>query len=192
MDDGLSNLTDQELVSLCQARSGKDERPFAELFRRYHLFVRRVLFRYFIREQDVEDLTQEVFLRAYHGLQQFAGRSSLKTWLFSIAANSAKNELRKRSRRPAIIEQALLEFEEQLPDFSVPDYQYIFRQQAFEKSFSQLAPAEQQILQLKDIDELTYQEIAGHLNISVSAAKMRVQRARLAMKTFYQENTYEQ
>ena len=191
MDDALSSLTDQELVSLCIARSGKDERPFAELFRRHHLFVQRVLSRYFVREQDVEDLTQEVFLSAYRGLQQFEGRSSLKTWLFSIATNSAKNELRKRSRRPSIIEQALLEIEEQFPDFAETAPQQMIRQQAFERAFSQLAPAEQQILQLKDIEELTYDEIASQLDLSVSAAKMRVQRARLAMKTFYQENTHE-
>ena len=189
----LSHLTDTELVSLCLARSSKDERPFSEIFHRYHTFVERVLFRYFSREQDVEDMAQEVFFKAYRSLEQFEGRSSLKTWLFSIAANTAKNELRKRSRRPAVVDQSLQEMEEVLPGEAESLSQHnIHQQQAFQQVFSQLSPQEQEILLLKDVEELTYEEIASQLNLSVSAAKMRVQRARLAIKNFYQEKNHVQ
>lgn len=191
--NNFSHLTDTELVELCLVRSGKDERPFAEIFDRYHAFVVRVLYRYFSREQDVEDVAQEVFFKAYRNLEQYEGRSSLKTWLFSIAANTAKNELRKRSRRPAVIDQSLQEMDEFLPGEaeSLPQHN-IHQRQAFQQAFSQLSTQEQEILLLKDFEELTYEEIASQLNLSVSAAKMRVQRVRLAMKNHYQENAHEQ
>ncbi|MBL6961195.1 MAG: RNA polymerase sigma factor [Anaerolineales bacterium] len=192
MDD-LSHLTDTELISLCLARSSKDERPFAEIFHRHHAIVARVIFRYFPHEQDVEDLAQEVFFKAYRSLEQYEGRSSLKTWLYSIATNTAKNELRKRSRRPVVVDQSLQEMEEVLPDEAeaLPKHN-IHQQQTFQQAFSQLSAPEQEILLLKDAEELTYEEIAGQLNLSVSAAKMRVQRARLAMKTYYQEKDHVQ
>ena len=191
--DTLSNLTDPELTALCLARSGKDERPFAELFRRHHLFVERALFRYFPREQDVEDLSQEVFFKAYRSLAQFEGRSSLKTWLFSIATNTAKNELRNRARRPNLSDKSLQDMGEFLFDHDQTQPQHLsHEQQVLQQAFSKLSMQEQEILLLKDVQEMTYEEISSQLNLSVSATKMRVQRARLAMKKQVQENEYEE
>lgn len=191
MDD-LRSLSDQELISLAIVRGTKDERPFTELFHRYHLFVSRVLYRYFPLTEDVEDLTQEVFFKAYRGLKEFHGRSSLKTWLFSIASNTAKNEIRNRSRRPALIENPLDEIAGQLRDETKNEPHALFQQQQdFSASFARLEPRDQEILLFKDIESLSHEEISQRLHISVSASKMRVQRARQTMKKLYQEQDYE-
>ena len=189
----VSSLTDEELIALCLARGSKDERPITEIFHRHHAFVARVLFRYFPNEEDVEDLAQDVFFKVYRSIHTFEGRSSLKTWLFSIATNTAKNELRKRSRRPAVIDRSLQELEMQLPDSDETRPQYaIPQQEVFQQAFTQLSPDEQKILLLKDARALTYEEIASQLNLSVSAAKMRVQRARLAMRKYSQGDQNDQ
>lgn len=187
----LHSLSDQELISIAITRGAKDERAFNELFHRYHLFVSRVLYRYFPLAEDVEDLTQEVFFKAYRGLGQFGGRSSLKTWLFSIANNTAKNELRNRSRRPALAENSVDEFEEFLPDESQDSLKALFRREDFLMSFAQMEAHEQQVLLLKDVEGLSYEEIARRLQISLSASKMRVQRARQTLRKIYQEQDHE-
>jgi RNA polymerase sigma-70 factor (ECF subfamily) len=79
-----SKLSDFDLVSLCIKFGSKDERPFIELFQRHTTYVNRILWRYFPSEQDVEDLTQEVFFKIYRNLAQFESRSTLKTWIFTI------------------------------------------------------------------------------------------------------------
>jgi RNA polymerase sigma-70 factor, ECF subfamily len=190
--DNFTNLSDQEVVSLCLARFGKDERPFAEIFQRHHIFVERVLFRYFSREEDIEDLSQEVFFKVYRGLKQFEGRSSLKTWLFRIAINTAKNELRKRSRRPTVIESPLQEMEEILSSGNKTEIQAaLHKNERLQYAFAQLKDHEKEILLLKHAEKMTYEEISSRLNLSLSASKMRAQRARLAMKIKYQENDHE-
>ena len=188
-----SKLTDAELVDLFIARHGKDDRAFTEIFHRYNDFVIRVIFRYFSHEQDIEDLAQEIFFKVYRNLKQYEGRSSLKTWLFSIATNTAKTEIRNRSRRPAVSDRSSQDMDEQKFDSE----EYLQRhnndhQQDFQQAFSQLNSLEQKILLLKDVEEFTYNEIADHLNISVSAAKMRVQRARLAIKHHYRGDDHDQ
>ena len=95
-DTTLTDLPDEELVALCQAQGSYDDRPIQELLRRYQNIVWRVCYSYMRNPQDAEDLTQEVFLRVYRSLPQFEGRSSLKTWIYRIALNTCKNEIRHR------------------------------------------------------------------------------------------------
>ena len=187
----LTSLTDSELVALCLERKGRDERPFAEFIRRYHMLVARGLYGYFSEERDVEDLTQEIFFKIYRSLHQFEGRSSVKTWIISITRNTALNELRKRSLRPIEIEDSI---EDQDEIMSIGDDLYLQKEfskkQVYQRAFSMLNQQEQEILLLKDIEELTYETVARRLAISISAAKMRTQRARLAMKKYYQESDH--
>ncbi len=186
--DEISELSDFDLVSLCIKSGSKDERPFIELFQRHATFVNRILWRYFPSEQDVEDLTQEVFFKIYRNLAQFESRSSLKTWIFTIATNTAKNEIRNRSRRPDLIDQ--IHYDTEFLNDRENDLPLIEEnplQQIIEQAYEKLSPVEKEILLLKDKNEMTYKEVAGHLGISESAAKMRVQRSRLAMKKKYQE-----
>jgi RNA polymerase sigma-70 factor (ECF subfamily) len=184
--DALDSLTDEELVALCLERGSKDDRPFAELFRRHYALVKRVAYRYFPQELDSEDLAQEVFFKAYRSLKEYRGRASFKTWLFSIATNTAKNEIRKRSRRPRVLEDPLQEFSEALStDSETQPQQHILGIRALQEAFARLDQRDQAILTRKDSQERTYEEVAELLDLSVSAAKMRVHRARLAMKTYY-------
>lgn len=181
-------LTDEELIALCQARGTRDERPFQELFRRHQKMVWRVCYSYTRHPQDAEDLTQEVFFKVYRHLSSFEGRSAFKTWLYRIAANTAQNELRRRSRRPQVSGTAVDELAEVLPsDVSVEAALSARHQQRLlAEAMAQLRPQEQEILTMKDVEQLPYADIADALNIGLSATKMRVQRARLALQAAYQ------
>ncbi|MCA9970220.1 MAG: RNA polymerase sigma factor [Anaerolineales bacterium] len=184
----LTARTDEELVSLCLARGNRDERPFQELFQRHRQMVWHVCYSYTRHPQDAEDLTQDVFFKVYRHLSGFEGRAAFKTWLYRIAVNTAQNELRRRGRRPQEAGTAVDDLAEVLPSPANVEtsLQAQSEQRLLLAAMSHLRPQEQAILQMKDVDQLPYADIAANLDIGLSAAKMRVQRARLALQAAYQ------
>lgn len=185
----LSDLSDTELLSLCQARVAKDDWPFQELFCRYQTLVWRICYSFTHNQQDAEDLTQEVFFRAYRGLPGFQERSSLKTWLYQIALNVCQNEVDRRASRPPVIEAAVEDMAESLAGASSAEteHQSQARGEQLAQALAQLPAEAYEALYLKDLEQHSYAEIAEMLDITLSAAKMRVQRARLALQLTYRQ-----
>ncbi|MEW5987739.1 MAG: sigma-70 family RNA polymerase sigma factor [Chloroflexota bacterium] len=185
----LSDLSDNELLSLCQARLAKDDRPFQELFYRYQTLVWRICFSFTHNQQDAEDLSQEVFFRAYRGLTEFQERSSLKTWLYRIALNVCQNEVDRRASRPPVVETEVGEMAEILAGGSSAEteYQSQAKQEQLAQALARLPAEAYEALYLKDLEQRSYVEIAEMLEITLSAAKMRVQRARLALQLAYRQ-----
>lgn len=186
----LSELADTELVQLAVERGMKDERPFRELLRRHQTTVWRICYGFVRNPEDAEDLTQDVFFKAYRSLSRFEGRASFKTWISRIAINTSQNEIRRRSRRPVASQTDLDEMAEvlPLPDANVEGQVTVNEQKSrLENAMSQLRPSEQEVLYLKDVEQRPYHEVAELLDISLSASKMRVQRARLAFRNAYRQ-----
>ena len=183
-DTTLTDLPDDELVALCQAQGSYDDRPIEELLHRYQNMVWRVCYSFMRNAQDAEDLTQEVFLRVYRSLPHFEGRSSLKTWIYRIALNTCKNEIRHRSRRPQTAESDVQTLADVLPATltTESEWQKINTRRQLAVAFSRLRPEEYDILTLRDVEERPYTEIAEMLSINLSAAKMRAKRARESLK----------
>lgn len=183
-DTTLTDLPDDELVALCQAQGSYDDRPIEELLHRYQNMVWRVCYSFMRNAQDAEDLTQEVFLRVYRSLPNFEGRSSLKTWIYRIALNTCKNEIRHRSRRPQTAESDVQTLADVLPATTTTEseWQKINTRRQLAVAFSRLRPEEYDILTLRDVEERPYTEIAEMLSINLSAAKMRAKRARESLK----------
>ncbi|MCC6602584.1 MAG: RNA polymerase sigma factor [Anaerolineae bacterium] len=183
-DTTLTDLPDDELVALCQAQGSYDDRPIQELLHRYQNMVWRVCYSFMRNAQDAEDLTQEVFLRVYRSLPHFEGRSSLKTWIYRIALNTCKNEIRHRSRRPQTAESDVQTLADVLPATTTTEseWQKINTRRQLAVAFSRLRPEEYDILTLRDVEERPYTEIAEMLSINLSAAKMRAKRARESLK----------
>lgn len=180
-------LTDQELVKLAQKRGNRDDRPFRILMERHQTTVWRVCYNFLKNSNDADDLTQEVFLRAYRNLSKFEGRSTFKTWIYRIAINTSRNEIRHRSRRPQESPTPLETAAEFMPSSQNVEEitQTHVRSEMLATALKQLSSAEFQVLLLKDIEGRPYAEIAEELDISLSAAKMRVQRARASLKVSY-------
>lgn len=188
----LGETADDELIALCQKRGLRDERPFRELWRRHYLSVWRTCYRFFPHEDDAEDLSQEVFLKAFHALRSFEGRSTFKTWITRIALNTCQNELRRRkSRAEQYADQIEGEEEDRFATNSPSVESQVATNLLMEQltaAIQQLDPEEWQVIFLKDVEGRGYREIASDLNIGMSAAKMRVQRTRLKLMRLMQGN----
>ncbi|HEY48092.1 MAG TPA: RNA polymerase sigma factor [Anaerolineae bacterium] len=180
----LTELTDQALVDLCKKRGAKDDRPFEELVKRHQAAVWRVCYYFMGDALDAEDIVQDVFFKAHRGLPEFEGRASFRTWLNQITINTCKNELRMRSRRPAVVEEELGDVREPIEMAEGLDqrWQGMTGREELALALEMLQPDQFTALQLRDVESRSYAEVAQMLGISQSAAKMRVQRARLALR----------
>lgn len=186
-DTDFSSFSDEALVMLCQQRHPENERPFQELYQRHIQMVRRLSHSFLRNPQDAEDLAQDVFVKVYRYLPQFEARATFKTWLYRITVNTCRNELRRRGRRPQESEVDLLLLSDFLPGHESTEQLVEARAQRRRLAtvLTEMRPEETEILMLKDVEERPFQEIADHLSISVSAAKMRAKRARHALKVAY-------
>ncbi len=180
-------LSDEDLVTLFITRGSRDDRPFREIFHRYQNLVWHVCYSIVKNPQDAEDITQEVFIRIHHNLPRFEGRSSLKTWIYRIAFNTSQNEIRRRARRPQIESSSVEDMAEYLPgEQNLEEYwSQQIRNERLVEAIRSLTPEHQEVIRLRDIEQRPYTEIAELQEITLSAAKMRVQRARLAMQAAY-------
>jgi RNA polymerase sigma-70 factor (ECF subfamily) len=176
----LQDLSDEILVEQARARGAVDDRPFAVLFERHKQMVWSVCYRFMANGEDAEDLLQEVFIKAYRGLLSFEGRSTFRTWLYQIAINTCRNELRQRRRRPDPIVTPMDDLKLADPSPSPGSIQGEWSE-AVATAMMNLRPAEREILILRDFEGRPYAEIAALQKIRLSAAKMRVQRARIAL-----------
>ncbi len=185
------SLPDEELVRLCREQLPGDPRPFHTLVARYRDQVMNTAHRFLGDPHDAEDVTQEVFLKVYRGLLAFRAESSFSTWLYRITVNTCKNELRHRSRQPTLLEPDLESLGILLPAAPSTEQAVTTREQrdAIQETLDRLSETDREALILRDIQDLSYQEIAEVLGIGLSAAKMRVRRARLAFRELYGRET---
>lgn len=165
-----------------RARAG-DQGAFEELVFMYEKKIYHLSLRYTGSEQDAMDVTQEVFLRVFRFLPQFQEESRFSTWLYRIAVNANMDFLRKRGHASDLSLDA--EDEEGL-SYEVSDLRYnpesqlerIELQQAICEGIQSLPPRMREILILRDISGLTYEEIGKALSIEQGTVKSRLSRAR--------------
>jgi RNA polymerase sigma-70 factor (ECF subfamily) len=181
-------LSDEELVALCQERLPGDPRPFSALVSRYQERVMATCLRLMGNKPEAEDQAQEVFIRVYRGIKNFEGRAKFSTWLFQISANTCRTALKKRGRRLQLKENLLSDPEILFSPARPLEEAALVQAETgmVTQALQMLSEEERVILTLRETDELSYQEIADTLDIGLSAAKMRVMRARLALKHAYQ------
>lgn len=139
------------------------------LFRTYHHPVYALCHRLLGTAEDTEDAAQAAFIAAFRGLPQFRGGSSLKTWLYRIAINEAFRILRQRKRKPVQLTV------DQPAEDGAPE---VIERAAISATIQRMRPEQRLILILFYWEDLTMEELAAVLEISISAAKMRLKRAR--------------
>jgi RNA polymerase sigma-70 factor (ECF subfamily) len=166
-------LPQPELSTLRKAQRG-DARAFASLVATYEIPVYNYIFRMVGDRTLAEDLTQDVFLRIYHGLAGFSLRCRFTTWLFQVAKNRVLDELRARERRPhpdALDDVAPLEVVDAPPE-RVEMIDAVWR------AVGALNPDLKIALLLRDVVGLSYAEIADSLEITLATVKWRIYKAR--------------
>ncbi|HJR52491.1 MAG TPA: sigma-70 family RNA polymerase sigma factor [Gemmatimonadota bacterium] len=180
----LHALDDSEVVSAFLAG---EERAFQVLVERYQTRLLNFIYRTIGDRERGEDLVQEVFIRVYRHLHRFDQTKKFSTWIYTIASNLAKNELRNRSRNPLVLFQTLtsswdddhrpLQFE----DSSMrPDDLFRKRhlQELVERAADQLPEHHREVFILREIEGKTYEEIAEITDTQLGTVKSRLNRAR--------------
>ena len=177
---------DQQLVE--RAQRG-DKRAFELLVVKYQRKLGRLLSRMVRDAAEVEDVTQEAFIKAYRALPNFRGESAFYTWLYRIAINTAKNYLVSMGRRaPTTTEFDHEEAEsfddaEALRDTATPENELLGREIAdtVNRAVEALPEDLRTAITLREIEGLSYEEIAGVMNCPIGTVRSRIFRAREAI-----------
>jgi len=172
-----------------RARTG-DQQAFGELVRQYERKIYRLAMNITRNEEDAEDVLQEAFLKAYEHLDRFKGDSKFYTWIVRIAVNEALMKLRRRKGdRTVPLDEPLDTGEETMArEIAVwednPEQQYSKEeiQNILSEAVDSLKPDFRTVFTLRDIEEMSTEETAEVLGISVPAVKSRLLRARLALR----------
>jgi len=179
---------DAELVSRVQAG---DKQAFDLLVIKYQRKIMRLLSRMIRDPAEIEDVAQEAFIKAYRALPQFRGDSAFYTWLYRIAINTARNWLAANKRAPST--PSAFENEEGetfnesdvLTDGSDPESEMASRQiaETVNKAINDLPEELRNAIVMREIDGMSYEDIAESMNCPIGTVRSRIFRAREAIAT---------
>jgi RNA polymerase sigma-70 factor (ECF subfamily) len=167
----------------------RDGRPeaFDELVMSYDHHVRRILAQLNVPGGDVEDLAQEVFLRIFRNLHRFRGQSSFYTWLYRITVNVFFDHNKKRKRadvRLTRLQNALVDVTNVRHDGDDPYFACAnaLTRDEFAKAIDALPEAFRTVVAMREVEDLSYEEIAVQTGISIGTVRSRLSRARTRLK----------
>ncbi len=177
--------TDQQLVARVQKG---DSRAFDMLVLKYQHKILGLISRYVHDSDEVQDVAQEAFIKAYRALPRFRGESAFYTWLYRIAINTAKNHLVARSRRPpgSDVEVSDAEYFEgggALREIETPETALFGAElkQVVERAIRELPDDLRTAVTLREFDGLSYEDIAEIMDCPVGTVRSRIFRAREAI-----------
>jgi RNA polymerase sigma-70 factor, ECF subfamily len=185
------NAPDADAALVDRTKAG-DVRAFEMLVVKYQRRIERLIGR-MVRDVDlVPDIAQETFIRAYRAMPQFRGESAFYTWLYRIAVNTAKKALMELKRDPVVTESALASrddddetsrVENELSDGETPEALLASKQIAAAVNSAMQALSEdlRQAITLREIEGLSYEEIAELMNCPIGTVRSRIFRAREAI-----------
>jgi RNA polymerase sigma-70 factor (ECF subfamily) len=182
-----NRIVDKNDEALFRQYTSGDESALVRLLERYSKRVASLVRNWLGRHSPwADDITQDVFVQVYRGTPRFEGRSSFKTWLYSIVANVCHDHSRREKRTPTVLvtdadtELSLAE----LPDKSLDPLQVLEsdeRVALVRTAVARLKPAQRTILELRDGKDLSYDAIARMLAIPVGTVRSRLHNARAAL-----------
>ena len=185
-------MTDRELAE--RAKKG-DQPAFEQLVRDNQNKVYSLALRFTGDREEAADLAQEAFLKAWQGLRGFQGESSFSTWVYRLTVNVCIDYLRKTARREAVIPAVSLDDSrgawaepadwEQDPQRQLERSE---RGQALTRGLARLPDWQRQILVLRELSGLSYQEIGEKLELELGTVKSRIARARLNLRKILLED----
>jgi RNA polymerase sigma-70 factor (ECF subfamily) len=187
----LDETTEARFIERLIAR---DERAFNELVQAYEQRVFRLLLRMLGRRDEAEDMAQEVFVQVFKAIGTFRGDSRLSTWIYRIAVNLCKNRMKYLSRRHSAEQDELEPAAERLPlseakgvthgettrpDQLVEGFQL---ERVVQACIAELEPDFREVLVLRDVEDLTYEELCEVTGLPEGTVKSRLHRARGMLK----------
>ena len=174
---------DQALVE--RAQKG-EQKAFELLMSKYQRRLIRLISRFVKDEHEVNDVAQEAMIRAYRALPNFRGHSAFYTWLYRIAINTAKNFLVTSGKLPFVIAETanedgdILDLSDQIADYHTPEAEMINREilQTVELTISHLPEDLRKAITLREMEGLSYEEIAKIMDCPIGTVRSRIFRAR--------------
>jgi RNA polymerase sigma-70 factor (ECF subfamily) len=174
-------------LQLIDAARGGDQDAFAELVRLYEKRVFALTMRMCKNADDAAEAAQEAFLAVWQGLKFFRGESSFSTWLYRLASNACVDLLRREGRHraaagPSLNDEDLnIDVADHLPTPQDAAEQKELRQQ-IEDGLAALSPEHRQVLILREMHQLSYDEIADTLELDIGTVKSRINRGRKQLR----------
>ena len=180
-------MNDREVDQVLVERAQKgDSRAFELLVSKYQRRLTRLLFRFVKDEHEVNDVTQEALIKAYRALPNFRGESAFYTWLYRIGINTAKNFLATNGKKMVISadvaneEGEMFDLSDQLADDHTPEAEMMNREilQTVEAAVARLPEDLRRAITLREMEGLSYDEIAQIMDCPIGTVRSRIFRAR--------------
>ncbi|MCS7082107.1 MAG: sigma-70 family RNA polymerase sigma factor [Bacteroidetes bacterium] len=187
----LHRLSDEDLMAAFQ--QGVEE-AFDILVSRYKDPLANYIYRFLGDWEECEDLLQETFLRVYRNRHAYRRIAKFSTWLYTIAGNLARSEYRKRRRRRV---QSLVglnreeeEYEMEIPDETYSPERYtesVLQDRRIQEALRQISPEFREVVILRDIQQLSYEEIAEITGLPMGTVKSRINRGRARLQALLKD-----
>ena len=180
-------MNDRQIDQVLVERAQKGEqKAFEMLMSKYQRRLIRLISRFVKDEHEVNDVAQEAMIRAYRALPNFRSESAFYTWLYRIAINTAKNFLVISGKQPFVSAEAanedgdILDLSDQIADYHTPEAEMINREilQTVESTISHLPEDLRKAITLREMDGLSYEEIAKIMDCPIGTVRSRIFRAR--------------
>ena len=176
--------TDEELIERFQ---NNDIYAFDLIVKRYKNQLLNFIYRFLGNAEEAEDLVQETFLRVYRNRNAYQKVAKFSTWIYTIAGNLAKTELRKRKRRKFF---SITDLGYDDKDYDISDEAFspeksvdsTIKEEIIHREIKALSPKFRQVILLRDVHELSYEEISQIVKIPLGTVKSRVNRGRLKLQ----------
>jgi len=190
MREDVSNKTDEEIIILIQ--SGKIE-SFGTIISRYEDRIKRYAWKFLSDGEDINDVVQDVFIKAYTNIQSFDVKRKFSSWIFRIAHNELINTLKKRKKKSLPIFNLDIFFPQHLPNINNDLNQQIDRrniEKMINETLDQVEGKYREPIILYYLEDLTYKEIADVMEIPISTVGIRIKRAKEIMQLILKKSGY--
>jgi RNA polymerase sigma factor (sigma-70 family) len=171
-----------------------DQDAFAWIMKKYKGPLQNLIYKMVSDKNEIEDLIQEVFIKAFNSLENYSQEYAFSTWIYRIAINNTIDYLRKKKLETFSID-SQLEDEEDRPRFEIPDTSYSAdaniileqRQQIINDAINSLPEKYKKVIELRHKEELTYEEISEILNLPIGTVKAHLFRARELLNKYLKD-----
>lgn len=185
-DRNLNGLSDEELI--LEFQNNNTERAFEILVQRYKNPLTNFVFRYLGDYESCVDVVQETMIKVYRYKDTYQSIAKFSTWIYTIAGNLAKTELQRRKRRTILSINAFGKDNDE--NYEIPDENYRpdtitdsgIKDEIIQKAFMKVSESYRKAVILRDIQELSYEEIADIMGITVGTVKSRINRGRAQLQ----------
>ncbi|MCK5233050.1 MAG: sigma-70 family RNA polymerase sigma factor [Desulfobulbaceae bacterium] len=176
----------QETAELVKALRKGDSQPFNRLVMLYQTGIYNLALNYLKVPEEAKDITQDIFITAYRSLSMLRDDSKFSAWLYQIAVNHCRNRLKKLQRRGFFTSRSLDNPEQPIylsnDDSPERQIEQKDRTRIVRKAIAAMPEAEKEVLIMRDLQEMTYEEISEVLGVPLGTVKSKLNRARNALK----------